>query len=105
MPAETPPAARSEQQRPHSLRFRLGLFLMLASFPFGYGGAALAAVVGHATGHAARGLAWGVGIYILSWGMLGLGLGMAGPGGMQRVKEIRRKWLGRRTSQAGPGSE
>ena len=88
-----------------TLRFKIGVFFLIANFPFGYGGGALAALIGAKMGKAALGAALGVGIYILSWGMLGLGIVMAGPEGVQLVKELRRKWFGRRTPGLQPPRE
>jgi hypothetical protein len=90
------PAARSETVRPkHSLRFKIGVFFLVVNMPFGYGGGALAAAIGVKMGRPAFGVGLGVGIYILSWIMLGLGIWMAGPEGVQFVKDLRKKWFSR----------
>jgi hypothetical protein len=96
MPDLKPGPASASRQPGHSRGFQRGVVLMVASVPFGYGGAALATLIGAGTGHPARAVAWGVGIYILSWGMLGLGFLLAGPAGLAYLKERRRRWRGRR---------
>jgi uncharacterized membrane protein (DUF485 family) len=89
------PAARNEMVRPkRSLRFKIGVFFLVVNMPFGYGGGALAAAIGVKIGRPAFGVSLGLGIYILSWIMLGLGVLMAGPEGAQLVKDLRKKWFG-----------
>jgi hypothetical protein len=68
--------------------------------PIGYGGSALAAVIGLKTRHPALGAGVALGIYILSWNMLGLGIWMAGPEGLKIVKDLRRKWFGKKKAQS-----
>ena len=80
-----------------SLRFKIGVFFLVVNMPFGYGGGALAAAIGVKMGRPAFGVGLGVGIYILSWIMLGLGIWMAGPEGVQLVKDLRKKWFGVKT--------
>lgn len=96
MPEEAVTAGVGEAKKGHNLRFRIGLFFLLFNVPFGYGGGALAALIAAKMGHPALGAALGVGIYALSWGMLGLGIVMAGPEGVKLVKELRRKWFSRK---------
>lgn len=81
-------------KRKRSLRFKIGVLLLVVNTPIGYGGVALAAVIGLKTRHPALGAALGVGIYILSWNMLGLGIWMAGPEGVKLVKDLHKKWFG-----------
>jgi hypothetical protein len=92
------PAARNETVKPkRSLRFKIGVFFLIVNTPFGYGGGALAAAIGVKIGKPAFGVGLGVGIYILSWIILGLGVLMAGPEGVQHVKYLRKKWFGVKT--------
>ena len=89
------PAVRNEMVKPkRSLRFKIGVFFLLVNMPFGYGGGALAAAIGVKIGQPALGVGLGVGVYILSWILLGLGIWMAGPEGVQLVKDLRKKWFG-----------
>ncbi|MHB8137404.1 MAG: hypothetical protein ACYDGO_03340 [Smithellaceae bacterium] len=85
-------------RRKRSLRFKIGVFLLVVNTPIGYGGGALAAVIGLKTRHPTLGAALGVGIYFLSWNMLGLGIWMAGPEGVKLVKDLRKKWFGAKKS-------
>ncbi len=88
---------KSEIIKPkRSLRFKIGVFLLIVNTPIGYGGSALAAVIGLKTRHPALGAGVALGIYILSWNMLGLGIWMAGPEGLKLVKDLRGTWFGKR---------
>lgn len=102
MSDQVPAVQAEEPKKGRSLKFKIGVFFLLFNIPFGYGGGALVALIGAKMGKAAVGAALGVGIYILSWGMLGLGIVMAGPEGVQLVKDLRQKWFGRK--KAGPAS-
>ena len=96
-------ATRNESVKPkRSLRFKVGVFFLVVNMPFGYGGGALAAAIGVKMGQPALGVGLGVGIYILSWIMLGLGIWMAGPEGVQLVKDLRKKWFGVNKVPSGP---
>ena len=96
-------ATRNESVKPkRSLRFKVGVFFLVVNMPFGYGGGALAAAIGVKMGQPALGVGLGVGIYILSWIMLGLGIWMAGPKGVQLVKDLRKKWFGVNKVPSGP---
>jgi hypothetical protein len=75
----------------HSLRFRIGVFFLIINVPFGYGVGALVAAVAAKRGEPALGAVLGIVIYILSWGMMGLGIWLAGPEGIQLVKDFRKK--------------
>ena len=87
--------SRNETVKPKSkLRFKIGVFFLVVNVPFGYGGGALATAIGVKMGKPALGAGFGIGIYILSWIMLGLGVWMAGPEGVQLVKDLRKKWFG-----------
>ena len=89
------PTMRNEMVKPkRSLRFKTGVFFLLVNMPFGYGGGVLATAIGVKIGQPSLGVSFGVGIYMLSWIMLGLGIWMAGPEGVQLVKDLRRKWFG-----------
>jgi hypothetical protein len=96
-------ATKNEPGKPkRSLRFKAGVFFLVVNMPFGYGGGALAAAIGVKMGQPAFGVGLGVGIYILSWIMLGLGIWMAGPEGVQLVKDLRKKWFGVNKAPSGP---
>jgi hypothetical protein len=72
------PAARNEKVKPkRSLRFKIGVFLLVVNMPLGYGGGALLAAIGVKMGQPIFGLELGVGLYILSWIILGLGIWLA----------------------------
>ena len=88
-----------------SLRFKIGVFLLIVNTPIGYGGSALAAAIGLKTRHPALGAGVAFGIYILSWNMLGLGIWMAGPEGMKIVKDLRRKWFKTRKVPSGTAND
>lgn len=91
------PAEISEVLKPkRSLRFKVGVFLLIVNTPIGYGGSALAAAIGLKTRHPAIGAGVALGIYILSWNMLGLGIWMAGPEGLKLVKDLRKNWFGKK---------
>ena len=85
-----------------SVKFWIGVVLLAINVPFGYGGGAIAAAIGAKSGHTALGVGIGIGLYILSWGMLGLGILFAGPEGMKLVKGLWAKWFHRHTSEAPP---
>ena len=91
---------KSEITKPkRSLRFKVGVFLLIVNTPIGYGGSVLAAVIGLKTRHPAIGAGVALGIYILSWNMLGLGIWMAGPEGLKLVKDLRKKWFRKKKTQ------
>lgn len=91
---------KSEITKPkRSLRFKVGVFLLIVNTPIGYGGSALAAVIGLKTKHPAIGAGAALGIYILSWNMLGLGIWMAGPEGLKLVKDLRKRWFRKKKTQ------
>jgi uncharacterized membrane protein (DUF485 family) len=97
------PAARNETVRPkRSLRFKIGVFFLVVNMPFGFGGGFLAAAIGVKKGQPKFGLVLGVGIYILSWIMLGLGIWMAGPEGVQLAKDLCKKWFGVKKESSRP---
>jgi hypothetical protein len=68
-------------------RFKLGLVLIVANWPVGYGGAAVALAWGRATGQDKLGALIAAVLYALSWGMLGAGVLLAGKEGLARTKE------------------
>jgi hypothetical protein len=99
------PAARNETVKPkRSLRFKIGVFFLVVNMPFGYEGGALASAIGVKMGQPVLGVGLGVGIYILSWIMLGLGIWMAGPEGVQLVKNLRKKLFGVKKAPPGPAA-
>jgi hypothetical protein len=88
-------AAKIETVKPkRSLRFKIGLFLLAVNLPFGYGGCALSVLIGLKMHRPVLGAEIGLGIYIISWLMLGLGTLMAGPEGVRLVKEFSNKRFG-----------
>jgi hypothetical protein len=96
-------AKRDETVKPkRSLRFKVGLFFLIINVPIGYGGGALVAAIGVKMGQPALGAGLGVGIYIISWIMLGMGILMAGPEGVQLAKDLRKKWFSVKKKPAGP---
>jgi hypothetical protein len=101
---ETPATINETVKPKRSLRFKIGVFLLVVNTPFGYGGGALAAAIGVKIGQPALGVGLGVGVYILSWIMLGLGIWMAGPEGVQLVKDLRKKWFGVKKEPADPAA-
>ncbi|HPZ07515.1 MAG TPA: hypothetical protein PL110_05340 [Candidatus Eremiobacteraeota bacterium] len=71
----------------NSIKFRLGLLLLIANFPIGYGGLAISTGIGAKTGENFWYLLAG-GFYALSWIMMGAGILLAGPEGVKRAKKI-----------------
>ena len=99
MTHETPAGKSEIIRQKRSLRFKVGVFLLIVNTPIGYGGSALAAVIGLKTKHPAIGAGAALGIYILSWNMLGLGIWMAGPEGLKLVKDLRKRWFRKKKTQ------
>lgn len=98
-------AAENETVKPKlSLRFKIGVFFLAVNVPFGIGGGLLATAVGVKMGKPALGAGLGIGIYIVSWGMLGLGVWMAGPEGVELVKNLRKKLFDRKKEPPRPTS-
>jgi len=75
--------------------FRIGLVLLVANVPIGYGGMAAGAVFSGIT-RKPIGLAFGAACYALSWAMMALGLVMAGPEGSRYAKHYWRRRLHKR---------
>ena len=74
-------------------RFRIGIILILISQPFGV----LALLICNAIAlhkHDALFSFIGIGGYVLSWGMLGLGLLLAGKEGITYSRSLLKKLLG-----------
>jgi hypothetical protein len=92
-PATSPPALRQT-----SLRFKIGIFFLLANMPIGYGGLALGAAISAAT-HSKVGIYLGVAVYVFSWVMLGAGLLLSGKEGYQHARDLWRRFLHRRRAQ------
>jgi hypothetical protein len=93
--------ASNEAAKPKwSLRFKIGVLLLVINVPVGYGGGALMAALGVKVGKPALGAGLGIVIYAISWIMLGLGIWMAGPEGVQLVDDFRKK-LFRRSKKKG----
>lgn len=84
----------SAPAKPLSLRFKIGLVLLLINTPFGYAGLAAGTALFARTGR----FFWeaiGIGCYAVSWIMLGLGAWLAGPEGLRQVSDLWRKWASR----------
>jgi len=105
MTHETPVDSNAMITPKRSLRFKIGVFLLIVNTPIGYGGSALAAAIGLKTRHPALGAGVALGIYILSWNMLGLGIWMAGPEGLKLVKDLRTNWFKRRKVPSGTAND
>jgi hypothetical protein len=104
MTNETPVTKNKTIEPKPSLRFKIGVFFLIVNMPFGYGGAAIASAVGARIGQPGLGVGLGVGIYLLSWIMLGAGIWMAGPEGVQLVKDLRKKWFRVKKAPSDPAS-
>ena len=89
-PAKTPPGSVETKVRPRAA-FRIGLVLLVANVPLGYGGIAAGVALAAATKNRIW-LTVGFGLYALSWGMLGLGILLAGREGIEYLREKRRRW-------------
>ena len=77
----------------HTAKFRIGIFLLVANQPLGF----LAILVCNAIAlrqHNAIFSFIGLGAYVLSWGMLGLGLLLAGPEGIAFSRSLLKKIRG-----------
>ena len=88
------PTPSPESQKPVSLRFKIGVLLLLINVPFGLVGVALGTAL-YAKTHHFFWQAVGIGLYALSWGMLGLGVWLAGPDGKRLAGEMTRQFMGR----------
>ena len=77
----------------HTAKFRIGIFLLVANQPLGF----LAILVCNAIALRQQDAIYsfiGLGAYVLSWGMLGLGLLLAGPEGIALSRSILKKIRG-----------
>jgi len=76
---------------PHhfTLRFIVGMALLLTNSLVGWAGIIYSAYQAKKTGKKYY-IGIGTGIYLLSWGMLGLGMYLAGPDGLTLTKKIFR---------------
>ena len=73
-----------------SIKFWVGIILLITNQPVGWG----AMVIGNTLSINQQDALFsylGIGTYILSWGMLGLGLLMAGPEGIKYSRSLVRK--------------
>lgn len=71
----------------HRILFGLGIGLIIANIPIGWGGGlGFAAAAAVTKDH--RWAILAIGTYIASWGILGLGVLIAGKAGMERAQEI-----------------
>lgn len=76
----------------YSWKFIIGMLLLLTNQPVGWGGVAVCAYAAKRSGKKCY-YAYGTVIYILSWGMVGLGVVLAGPEGVVIAKQIiKRYW-------------
>ena len=73
-----------------SWRFKLGVALIVVNVPLGWGAGAVGAALAAFT-HRKAWLVAGVAAYVLSWGLLGLGVLLAGPDGVKAVKNWRER--------------
>lgn len=72
-------------------RFIIGMILLLSNQPLGWGGMLLCMYLAKRTGKKWLYVA-GTAVYGLSWGMLALGVYMAGPGGMAFTRALVTKY-------------
>jgi hypothetical protein len=73
-----------------SLKFRIGIILLVTNQPFGWGAMLICnAIAIHR--HNTLFFFLGIGAYALSWGMLGLGLLLAGPEGIKYSRSLLKK--------------
>ena len=73
-----------------SLKFWIGILLLITNQPLGWG----AMLIGNTLSINKQDALFsylGIGTYAFSWGMLGLGLLMAGPGGVKYSRSLIRK--------------
>lgn len=68
-------------------KFKIGIFFLIINIPLGYCGIGFGVAL-HAKTHRFFWEYVGIGIYIFSWVILGLGALMAGPEGVRLSKEI-----------------
>jgi hypothetical protein len=71
----------------HSWKFIIGMTLLLTNQVVGWGGVALCAYAVKKTGKKCY-YAYGTGIYALSWGMIVLGIVLAGPEGAALARQL-----------------
>ena len=74
-----------------SLKFRIGITLLLINYPVGWGGVSLCSTLAILNDNAKLHFV-GIGIYTLSWLMLGLGLLLAGPEGIQYSRILLKRF-------------
>ena len=72
-----------------NIKFNIGLALLILNFPVGYGGLLATGALAART-EKPFWLLVGLGFYIVSWIMLGLGVLLAGAEGIKKAKSI---WL------------
>ena len=76
-----------------SIRFLVGVILLAVNQPFGWGALVVCTVLAVKTQKTTFYLL-GVGAYALSWGLLGLGLILAGPEGIPYLRDVLGKtWV------------
>ena len=73
-----------------SLKFWIGIILLITNQPLGWGGMLICNAL-TIKNHNALFSFLGIGVYALSWGMLGLGLLMAGPEGIKYSRSLLKK--------------
>jgi hypothetical protein len=103
------PEHASPEESPAKLKWtpklKIGIFLLVANLPMGLIGFGVAGTMAALTGRKAFWGMIGVIIYGLSWAMLGIGVLLAGPQGVQYVRQLKRKWLGSREQHRDPNSQ
>lgn len=78
--------------RTYSLNFIVGMILLLTNQVVGWAGIVGGAYMCKRTGKKIY-YALGTGIYVLSWGMVGLGAWLAGPEGIALLKILLKKYF------------
>jgi hypothetical protein len=86
----------TEETGKRSLKFRIGVFFLVFNIPLGLVGWIIAASLAVTSPHKAFWAGFGIAVYAISWGMLGLGVLMAGKEGMALAREFTRKLLRRK---------
>jgi hypothetical protein len=89
-------ATQSSAELKWTLRLKIGVFLLAFNIPFGLTGVGLAATMAAVTGRKAFWSLIGLIVYGLSWAMLGCGVLLAGPQGVQFIRELKRKWFSKK---------
>lgn len=89
-------ATPSEQRLRRSLRFTIGMFFLLSNVPIGLTGVALCSYLALRMGDREFWFAVGAAIYGFTWIMLGAGVWLAGPEGIEIARQLQRRLLRRK---------